>query len=229
MSTASAAPRADAGSDGATVRARVAITLGRARGLRAELVTFHGLPDAGEHVACFVPPRDGTVPLVRLHSECLTGDLLGSTRCDCGPQLDEALGALAEHGGAVLYLRQEGRGIGLYNKLDAYLLQNARTDTFEANRLLGRGADERDYGVAAAMLRALGLHRIRLLTNNPDKVRQLRDHGIDVTAAVPTRLHLTDDNAAYLTAKAHTTGHTLALGTRANEAETSDVRNGTRA
>ncbi|MFC9425498.1 GTP cyclohydrolase II [Streptomyces sp. NPDC056987] len=197
---------------GTRVRARVPVTLGRVRGLRAELVTFQGLPDAGEHLACFVPPRDGSVPLVRLHSECLTGDVLGSTRCDCGPQLDEALGLLADHGGAVLYLRQEGRGIGLYNKLDAYLLQDARTDTYQANRLLGRGADERDYGVAAGMLRALGLRRIRLLTNNPDKVRQLRDHGIDVTAAVPTGLHLTDDNAAYLTAKARTAGHTLALG-----------------
>ncbi|MFE4062311.1 GTP cyclohydrolase II RibA [Streptomyces sp. NPDC059096] len=218
----------------------MAITLSRPRGLRAELVTFHGLPDAGEHLACFVPPRGGSVPLVRLHSECLTGDVLGSTRCDCGPQLDEALGRLAGDGGAVLYLRQEGRGIGLYNKLDAYLLQNARTDTFEANRLLGRGADERDYGVAAAMLRTLGLRRIRLLTNNPDKVRQLRDHGIDVTAAVPTRLHLTDDNAAYLTAKARSAGHTLALGTGtgtatatatggADRIRTGDTRNGTRA
>ncbi|MEV7427918.1 GTP cyclohydrolase II RibA [Streptomyces sp. NBC_01429] len=200
----------------------------RARGRRAELVTFHGLPDPGEHLACLVPPRDPDAPpltpdlaplghppdapLVRLHSECLTGDVLGSTRCDCGPQLDEALCRIAEDGGAVLYLRQEGRGIGLYNKLDTYLLQNRHTDTFEANRLIGRGADERDYGVAAAMLRALDLNRIRLLTNNPEKVRQLRAHGIEVTATVATGLYLTDDNAGYLAAKAHTTGHTLAVG-----------------
>ncbi|MFJ1749076.1 GTP cyclohydrolase II RibA [Streptomyces sp. NPDC088116] len=203
------------GAANATVRARVPVTLERAHRQRAELVTFHGLPDAGEHLACLVPPSStgSTAPLVRLHSECLTGDVFGSTRCDCGPQLDEALRRIAEQGGAVLYLRQEGRGIGLYNKLDTYLLQNRHTDTFEANRLIGRGADERDYGTAAAMLRALGLDRVQLLTNNPDKIRQLRDHGIEVTAAVPTQLYLTDDNAGYLAAKARSAGHTLALGT----------------
>jgi GTP cyclohydrolase II len=195
------------------VRARVTATLERAGGQPAELVTFHGLPDPGEHLACVVPQRDGGVPLVRLHSECLTGDVFGSVRCDCGPQLDEALRRIAQDGGAVLYLRQEGQGIGLYNKLDAYLLQNRHTDTFAANRLLGRGADERDYGVAVAMLRALGLCRIRLLTNNPDKVRQLRDYGIDVVDAVPTGLYLTHDNAAYLAAKARLGGHTLTLPT----------------
>jgi GTP cyclohydrolase II len=184
------------------VRARVPITLARAGGRRAELVTFRGLPDAGEHLACLLPQRRAGVPLVRLHSECLTGDVFGSTRCDCGPQLDEALRRIADDGGAVLYLRQEGRGIGLYNKLDAYLLQDGDTDTFEANRLLGRGADERDYAMAAAMLRALEMPRIRLVTNNPDKVEQLRSHGIDVVEAVPTGRYLTDENARYLAAKA---------------------------
>ncbi|MFM9700279.1 GTP cyclohydrolase II RibA [Streptomyces europaeiscabiei] len=194
----------------ARVRARVPITLDRARGRRAELVTFHQLPDAAEHIACVVPYAPQSVPLVRLHSECLTGDVFGSARCDCGPQLDEALAALADTGGVVLYLRQEGRGIGLYNKLDTYVLQDQDIDTFRANRLIGRGEDERDYRAAAAMLRALGLTRIRLLTNNPDKVAQLRALGIRVDAVVATTVHLTPDNAAYLAAKAGS-GHTLAL------------------
>ncbi|WP_269859320.1 GTP cyclohydrolase II [Streptomyces sp. RPT161] len=196
----------------ATVRARVGVTLDRATGRRAELVTFHGLPDGAEHVACVLPaPRTAAdrAPLVRLHSECLTGDVFGSARCDCGPQLDEALRLIAEEGGAVLYLRQEGRGIGLYNKLDTYLLQDRQIDTFEANRRIGRGADERDYSAAAAMLRALGLDRIRLLTNNPDKTAQLRALGIDVAAVVPTGVHLTAENAGYLEAKARLGGHTL--------------------
>ncbi len=202
----------------ATVRARVPVTLRRALGQRAELVTFHGLPDDGEHLACLFAPWDDTdPPLVRLHSECLTGDVLGSTRCDCGPQLDEALRMLAVHGGALLYLRQEGRGIGLYNKLDTYLLQNDGADTFEANRLIGRGADERGYLTAAVMLRTLGLERVRLLTNNPDKGRQLRAHGIDVTETLPTGVHLTTDNARYLAAKARS-GHHLSLPTLDTEA-----------
>ena len=132
-------------------------------------------------------PGAAEVPLVRLHSECLTGDVVGSTGCDCGPQLQETVGRLAEHGGVLLYLRQEGRGIGLYNKIDSYVLQDGGFDTFQANRLLGRGDDEREYGVAADMLRALNLCRVRLLTNNPDKVGQLRAHGIDVVDVVPNR------------------------------------------
>jgi GTP cyclohydrolase II len=194
-----------------TIRTRVGITLDRANGRRAELITFRGLPDDGEHLACVVRHPTDEIPLVRLHSECLTGDVFGSRRCDCGPQLDEALRRIATNGGAVLYLRQEGRGIGLYNKLDAYLLQNGDADTFEANRLIGRRADERDYGSAAAMLRALRMPRIRLLTNNPDKVRQLRDNGITVVDVVPTALYLTAENADYLAAKANRAGHTLAL------------------
>lgn len=118
----------------ATVRARVPVALDRAGGTTAELVTFRGLGDGREHLAVLFPPL-APVPLVRVHSECLTGDVLGSLRCDCGPQLDEALEAVADDHGAVLYLRQEGRGIGLYNKLDAYLLQQADVDTFSANRM----------------------------------------------------------------------------------------------
>ncbi|WP_149827673.1 GTP cyclohydrolase II RibA [Streptomyces tailanensis] len=198
------------------LRARVGIVLRRAAGRRAELVTFRGLPDGAEHLVCVVPPPPGAAslttaatPLVRLHSECLTGDVFGSARCDCGPQLDEALERIAAEGGAVVYLRQEGRGIGLYNKLDAYLLQDQDIDTFEANRRLGRGADERDYAAAAAMLLALGFSRVRLLTNNPDKVNQLRTLGVDVEKVVPTGVHVTRENIRYLEAKARIGGHLL--------------------
>ncbi|MFM9447002.1 GTP cyclohydrolase II [Streptomyces acidiscabies] len=190
------------------IRARVQVTLNRA-GSAAELVTFTELADHQEHVAVVVPVPRGTVPLVRLHSECLTGDVFGSARCDCGPQLEEALQLVAGEGGAVLYLRQEGRGIGLYNKLDAYVLQDRGSDTFEANRLLGRGEDERDYTAAAEMLRALGLTRIRLLSNNPDKAEQLTELGIEVVERVPTGVYLTGENGRYLDAKARHTGHTL--------------------
>lgn len=193
----------------AFVRARVAIRMTRLGGRRAELVTFHGFPATDEHVACVLPPMPHRTPLVRLHSECLTGDLFGSQRCDCGPQLDEALAQIGEQGGTIIYLRQEGRGIGLYNKLDSYLLQDQGANTFEANRMLGRGADERDYGVAAAMLHALGQTRIRLLTNNPDKASQLRAHDIEIEETIPTHVHLTAENARYLSAKAEFGGHTL--------------------
>jgi GTP cyclohydrolase II len=209
------------------VRARVGIVLHRAAERRAELVTFKGLPDGAEHLACVVPPPDSApvaaAPLIRLHSECLTGDVFGSTRCDCGPQLDEALERVATEGGAVVYLRQEGRGIGLYNKLDAYVLQDQDIDTFEANRRLGRGADERDYAAAAAMLLALGFSRIRLLTNNPDKVDQLRALGIEVEEIIPTEVHVTRDNIRYLEAKARIGGHRL----RGLPARTTDIPPGT--
>ncbi|QNP70209.1 GTP cyclohydrolase II [Streptomyces roseirectus] len=193
---------------GTGVRARVPVTLNRA-GAAAELVTFHGLTDRQEHVAVVVAAEQQAVPLVRLHSECLTGDVFGSERCDCGPQLEESLRLVARDGGAVLYLRQEGRGIGLYNKLDAYVLQDGGSDTFEANRLLGRGEDERDYTSAAEMLRALGLTRIRLLSNNPDKAEQLTELGIEVVERVPTGVFLTGENGRYLDAKARHAGHTL--------------------
>jgi GTP cyclohydrolase II len=201
---------------GTSVRSRVPVTLDRPGRPHAELITFDHLPDPGEHLACIVAPpiaRDA-VPLVRVHSECLTGDVFGSARCDCGPQLDEALTRIGTAGGAVLYLRQEGRGIGLYRKLDAYLLQDEGSDTFEANRRLGFADDGRDYAVAAAMLCALGMPRIRLLTNNPDKVRQLRAYGIDVVEVVPTAVYLTAENAGYLAAKAGPGGHLLMFGQR---------------
>jgi GTP cyclohydrolase II len=146
---------------------------------------------------------------VRLHSECLTGDVFGSQRCDCGPQLREAIERITKHGGYVLYLRQEGRGIGLYDKLDAYALQDRGLDTYDANLALGHRADERDYTSAAQMLHALGADRIALLSNNPDKGAQLARLGITIARQVPTALHLTETNAAYLTAKARRGGHDL--------------------
>ncbi|GGM34026.1 GTP cyclohydrolase II [Microbacterium saperdae] len=186
----------------------------------ADVVTFDGLVDAREHLllglgdwrAALDRAADGgDAPLVRPHSECLTGDVFGSERCDCGPQLREAVERIAAEGGFLLYLRQEGRGIGLYAKLDAYALQDAGLDTYEANVALGHGEDERDYTVAAQMLRAVGTDAIRLLSNNPDKAVQLEALGIEVTERVPTEVHLSESNSRYLQAKRDHTAHTLDL------------------
>jgi GTP cyclohydrolase II len=202
----------------AEVRTRVRVPLRFADGFAAEadVHTFTGLVDGAEHLALGLGDwrtalAEGRLLLVRPHSECLTGDVLGSERCDCGPQLREAVERIAERGGVLLYLRQEGRGIGLYAKLDAYALQDAGLDTYEANRALGRGDDERDYRAAAQMLLALGVERLELLSNNPDKAAQLLRAGLDVVRRVPTGVHLTAANAGYLATKAATTGHTLAL------------------
>ena len=195
-----------------TIRARVPlpIRLGEVETV-AEVVTFYGLVDGLEHLAIVLgEPSD--VPLVRLHSECLTGDVLGSRRCDCGPQLHEAVDRIEATGGYLLYLRQEGRGIGLYAKLDAYLLQDRGLDTYDANLALGYAADARDYTAAAQMLAALGVRRLALLTNNPDKARQLSAHGLEITERVPTAVHLTASNRSYLSAKAHRGSHALELG-----------------
>src|SRR3954449_3251754 len=189
---------------GARERTRVRVPLRFADGyaVTAEVVTFHGLTDDREHLAMILgEPATGDVPLVRMHSECLTGDVFGSARCDCGPQLREAVEHMAATGGVLLYLRQEGRGIGLYNKLDAYALQDAGLDTYEANLALGLPEDARDYTAAAQMLTALGITELNLLTNNPDKARQLRDLGIPVTRTVPTGVHTTPSNLRYLHAK----------------------------
>jgi GTP cyclohydrolase II len=199
----------------ATQRARVRVPLRFHDGYRAdaELVTFHGLADGQEHVAVVLgDPAPGTTPLVRLHSECLTGDVFGSARCDCGPQLREAVERIAERGGVLLYLRQEGRGIGLYNKLDAYALQDQGLDTYAANAALGLPEDARDYTAAAQMLTALGIGELDLLSNNPDKADQLRTLGIDVRDRVPTGVFATPDNVRYLRAKVLQTQHTLPLG-----------------
>ncbi|TPQ21129.1 GTP cyclohydrolase II [Streptomyces sporangiiformans] len=196
----------------ATPRARVRVPLRFDDGysVDAELVTFHGLTDGQEHVAIVLGPPSAT-PLVRLHSECLTGDVFGSARCDCGPQLREAVEQIATRGGVLLYLRQEGRGIGLYNKLDAYALQDQGLDTYAANTALGLPEDARDYTAAAQMLAALGVTELDLLSNNPDKAEQLRALDIDVQRRVPTGVFTTDHNVRYLRAKVLQTQHTLPL------------------
>jgi len=196
----------------AVIRRRIRIPLRFADGYSttATIISFAGLTDARQHVALELGrPAAAGLPLVRLHSECLTGDVFGSQRCDCGPQLREAVERISKHGGYVLYLRQEGRGIGLYDKLDAYALQDRGLDTYDANLALGHRADERDYTSAAQMLHALGASRIGLLSNNPDKGAQLACLGITIARQVPTALHLTGTNAAYLATKARRGGHDL--------------------
>ncbi len=177
----------------------------------ARLVAFRP-PDGGiEHLAVLIgAPETADAPLVRLHSECFTGDLLGSRRCDCGPQLHQAMQRMAAEGaGVLLYLAQEGRGIGLVNKLRAYTLQDAGLDTLDANRALGFDADERRFGAAATMLSELGITRIRLLTNNPDKIVGLRAHGIDVAGRVSHAIAANGENDRYLQTKARRFGHLL--------------------
>ena len=207
----------------AAIRTRVVVPLEfpDAYATSAEVFTFDGLADGKEHLALALgdwrgalrrAAEGGPAPLVRPHSECLTGDVFGSERCDCGPQLREAAERITDAGGFVLYLRQEGRGIGLYAKLDAYALQDEGLDTYDANLALGFAEDERDYTVAAQMLAALGVHRLRLLSNNPDKAAQLSSHGIDVVERVPTAVHLTSSTRRYLAAKAHRGSHALELG-----------------
>ncbi|MFJ7249263.1 GTP cyclohydrolase II [Kitasatospora sp. NPDC098652] len=198
----------------ATVRSHVRIPLTFPDGYRAdaEVSTFHGLVDGAEHLALALGTvPDGGTPLVRLHSECLTGDVFGSDRCDCGPQLRESVERISEAGGYLLYLRQEGRGIGLYNKLDAYALQDSGLDTYDANTALGLPEDGRDYTAAAQMLTALGVDGVDLLSNNPDKAAQLAGLGITVHRRVPTGVHLSASNVRYLTAKVERTGHSIEL------------------
>jgi GTP cyclohydrolase II len=175
-----------------------------------QIVAFRASDDGQEHVALLVGAFCGKPPLVRLHSECLTGDVFGSLKCDCGPQLKEALRIIGDAGGGVLlYLRQEGRGIGLANKLRAYALQDRGLDTVDANRRLGFGDDERDYGHAAAMLRALGIDGVRLLTNNPNKVAGLEAAGITVTERVAHHMPANPHNADYLATKRKKSGHLI--------------------
>ena len=177
---------------------------------QCEIVAFR-TPEAGlEHVALLVGSPNGQPPLVRLHSECLTGDVLGSLKCDCGPQLHAALRLMADNGwGILLYLRQEGRGIGLINKLRAYALQDQGFDTVDANTRLGFAIDARDFSVAARMLTLLGQDQIRLLTNNPEKVARLQAEGVTVIERVPHKLPPNPHNARYLDTKRDRTGHAL--------------------
>ncbi|WP_372844733.1 GTP cyclohydrolase II [Psychrobacter sp.] len=150
------------------------------------------------------------VPLIRIHSECLTGDAFSSLKCDCGPQLNTAMQAIQETGcGAILYLRQEGRGIGLTNKIRAYALQDQGHDTLDANLMLGLPADARIYDMCGAMLAHVGVDAVRLITNNPNKVAYLTEHGIDVVERVPLLVGVNDMNAEYLATKRDRMGHLL--------------------
>ncbi|HUD92037.1 GTP cyclohydrolase II, partial [Sphingobium sp.] len=176
----------------------------------AEIVAFRSPDEPREHVALIVGKRDGSPPVIRLHSECLTGDVLGSLKCDCGPQLHEALHQIADAPwGILLYLRQEGRGIGLVNKLRAYAMQDQGFDTVDANVRLGFAIDARDFSVAARMLDLLGVGEVRLLTNNPNKVIGLEAAGIRVAERLPIVLPANPHNERYLATKRDRTGHQL--------------------
>ncbi|WP_308515175.1 GTP cyclohydrolase II [Sphingomonas flavescens] len=173
-----------------------------------QIVAFRAMDDGQQHIALVIGAFGGRPPLVRLHSECLTGDVFGSLKCDCGPQLREALRIIGEAGGGVLlYLRQEGRGIGLANKVRAYALQDRGLDTVDANQRLGFADDLRDYGPAAAMLRALGIDEVRLLTNNPSKVDGLVAAGIRVAERVAHHMPTNPHNADYIATKQRRSGH----------------------
>jgi GTP cyclohydrolase II len=191
------------------IAAEASVPLAGARDAR--IVAFRPADGGTEHLAIVIGhpnPDANPAPLVRLHSECFTGDLLGSLRCDCGEQLRGAVARMgAEGGGVLLYLAQEGRGIGLVNKLRAYALQDAGLDTLDANRALGWGADERSFLVAATMLEELGLRRIRLLTNNPDKMSALAACGIEVVGRVSHAFAANGINDQYLATKAARFGH----------------------
>jgi len=179
----------------------------------ARIVAFRPADGGPEQFAIIVgEPERVPAPLVRLHSECFTGDLLGSLRCDCGDQLRGAIRRMAEEGaGVLLYLAQEGRGIGLANKLRAYMLQDGGLDTVDANTHLGFEPDERHFWAAATMLRHLGIGRVRLLTNNPAKLRQLADNGIEIAGRVPHVFEPNEHNHGYLMTKALRSGHMLDL------------------
>lgn len=187
----------------AKVRATIVIPMQSDQGLEpSQMITFRGLVDGREHLAVvFGNALLKDRPLVRVHSECLTGDVFRSARCDCGAQLRESLVTLQSEGGILLYLRQEGRDIGLYNKLDAYGLQDRGMNTYEANRALNFQDDQRVYAVAAQILFALGIRTIEILSNNPEKIKQLEEYGVVVHRQRLTGVHVTEANRRYLQAK----------------------------
>lgn len=196
----------------AKVRTRIELSVGKDSKVPAELLSFEGLETEKEHVAVIFKKADKTqeIPLVRMHSECLTGDVFHSSRCDCGEQLDETIQLMSTTGGVILYLRQEGRGIGLYNKVDAYELQSKGMNTYEANNHLGFGDDLRDFKEAAQMLNALNINKIKLMTNNPKKIKDIQEYGIEIDQVVNTHAHIKEGNEDYLQSKADY-GHQLNL------------------
>lgn len=198
----------------AEVRARVALNVGQHSHIPAEIVSFSGLKDGQEHVALIFNKADEleATPLIRMHSECLTGDVFHSSRCDCGEQLNECIETMHQQGGILLYLRQEGRGIGLYNKIDAYVLQSQGMNTYEANNHLGFADDLREFGDAVLMLQALNVPKVRLMTNNPRKIKALKEAGIDVDMVVGTQAHIKAGhvgNKVYLETKVKHGSHML--------------------
>ncbi len=176
---------------------------------QAEIIAFRSDADGSEHIALIVGKPDGSPPLTRLHSECLTGDVLGSLKCDCGPQLHHALKQMAQNWGVLLYLRQEGRAIGLINKLRAYALQDQGFDTVDANVRLGFAIDARDFSIAAKMLTLLRIDTVALMTNNPEKILGLEAYDIVVSERVPIKMESNPHNEHYLDTKRDRTGHQL--------------------
>jgi 3,4-dihydroxy 2-butanone 4-phosphate synthase/GTP cyclohydrolase II len=173
------------------------------------MIAFGEEGDLHPHIALMASTDGTAAPLVRVHSECMTGDVFGSTRCDCGQQLDLSLAQIGAEGGCLIYLRQEGRGIGLVEKLKAYNLQDEGMDTIEANEALGHQADARSFDVAAEILRSLGMLEVRLLTNNPQKVKELEENGIRVEKREPVVIAPVKENEAYLAVKKAAMGHWL--------------------
>ena len=175
---------------------------------------FHDAESGLDHVALTLGEMGGPNPvLVRVHSECLTGDAFGSLRCDCGHQLKAAIRQIQDVGwGCIVYLRQEGRGIGLHAKIQAYNLQDKGADTVEANLLLGHPADARDYSIASKMIKAVGINNVCLLTNNPDKVRQLSLNGTIVSERMPLIVGISDENREYMAIKVDKMGHDIPDG-----------------
>ena len=192
------------------IRSRVSLHVGKQGNIPAEIVSFKQFSTDNEHIAIIFKKADQTqgAPLVRMHSECLTGDVFHSSRCDCGDQLDETINRMSNDGGILLYLRQEGRGIGLYNKLDAYELQSQGMNTYQANKALGFGEDERDYADAIHMLQALNVESLTLITNNPKKIAALQSH-FELKSDERTGTYVKQDNLCYLKTKSAHGDHLL--------------------